>query len=66
MIYCISGMKANIKQRALANQPWKEYTTPEGRKYWANAETKQSVWEMPEAYKSALAQEPPPAKAAGL
>ena len=43
-------------QRALANQPWKEYTTPDGRKYWSHIETKISTWEMPEAYKHALAQ----------
>lgn len=41
-------------QRALANQPWKEYTAEGGRKYWYNTETKQSSWEMPEAYKNAL------------
>lgn len=43
-------------QRALANQPWKEYTAPGGRKYWYNTETKQSSWEMPEVYKNAQAQ----------
>ena len=54
----------NSLQRALANQPWKEYTTPEGRKYWNNTETKASSWEMPEAYKNALAQSQPPARPA--
>ena len=44
------------KQRALANQPWKEYTADGGRKYWYNMESKQSSWEMPEVYKTALAQ----------
>lgn len=43
-------------QRALANQPWKEYTAEGGRKYWYNMETKQSTWEMPDVYKTALAQ----------
>ncbi|MCJ1423175.1 hypothetical protein MMC29_001056, partial [Sticta canariensis] len=42
-------------ERALANQPWKEYSK-DGRKYWYNTETKKSSWEMPEAYRSALAQ----------
>ena len=46
-------------QRALVNQPWKEYTAEGGRKYWYNTETKQSSWEMPEVYKKALAQAPP-------
>lgn len=41
-------------QRALANQPWKEYTAEGGRKYWYNTETKQSSWEMPDVYKRAL------------
>lgn len=41
-------------QRALANQPWKEYTAEGGRKYWYNTDTKTSSWEMPDAYKRAL------------
>lgn len=45
---------ANKPQRALANQPWKEYTAEGGRKYWYNTETKQSSWEMPDVYKTAL------------
>lgn len=50
-------------QRALLDQPWKEYTAEGGRKYWYNTETKASSWEMPEVYKNALAQQPPmPAK----
>lgn len=48
-----------LLKRALADQPWKEYTADGGRKYWYNTETKQSTWEMPEVYKSALAQAPP-------
>ncbi|KAF7547888.1 hypothetical protein G7046_g8867 [Stylonectria norvegica] len=51
---CVPAL-ANISvQRALANQPWKEYTAEGGRKYWYNTETKQSSWEMPDVYKSAL------------
>jgi len=50
-------------ERALAKQPWKEYTAPDGRKYYAHAETKQTVWEMPAQYQEALnaaeAQPPP-------
>lgn len=45
-------------KRALADQPWKEYTADGGRKYWYNTESKQSTWEMPEVYKNALAQAP--------
>lgn len=47
-------LQPNKIQRALANQPWKEYTAEGGRKYWYNTETKQSSWEMPEIYKRAL------------
>lgn len=43
-----------VFQRALANQPWKEYTAEGGKKYWYNTETKTSTWEMPEVYKRAL------------
>lgn len=49
-------LELTLLQRALANQPWKEYTAEGGRKYWYNTETKQSTWEMPEVYKNALAQ----------
>jgi pre-mRNA-processing factor 40 len=41
-------------QAALEKQPWKEYTTGEGKKYWNNTETKESTWEIPEVYKEAL------------
>jgi pre-mRNA-processing factor 40 len=57
-VYC-AHVRANAflrLQRALANQPWKEYTAEGGRKYWYNTETKQSTWEMPDVYKNALAQ----------
>lgn len=50
------AIQSNTIQRALASQPWKEYTAEKGRKYWYNTETKTSSWEMPEAYKAALAQ----------
>lgn len=46
-------------QRALADQPWKEYTAEGGRMYWFNTETKQSSWEIPEVYKNALSQSQP-------
>lgn len=26
---------------------WKEYTTPEGKKYYSNIKTKETVWEIP-------------------
>lgn len=55
---------ANINQRALADQPWKEYTAEGGRKYWYNTESKQSSWEMPAVFKDALAKEAVPAQAA--
>ena len=53
---------ANDVQRALANQPWKEYTAEGGRKYWYNTESKQSSWEIPEVYKNAIAQSAPATK----
>lgn len=53
-----------FSQRALARQPWKEFTTPEGRKYWNNSQTRQSVWEMPAEYKDALDQNVPPPRPA--
>ncbi|MCJ1292200.1 hypothetical protein MMC34_003750 [Xylographa carneopallida] len=50
----------SLAERAILDQPWKEYTAEGGRKYWYNAETKSSSWEMPEVYKNALAQAQPP------
>lgn len=47
-------------QRALTGQPWKEYTAEGGRKYWYNTESKQSSWEMPDAYRNALGASGPP------
>lgn len=38
----------------MSKQPWKEYTADGGQKYWYNAETKESSWEIPEVYKAAL------------
>lgn len=64
-IVAVSGesiLEANNVQRALATQPWKEYTAEGGRKYWYNTESKSSSWEMPEAYKTALAQAAPTPK----
>jgi len=60
----LSISATNDIQRALANQPWKEYTAAGGRKYWYNTESKQSSWEMPEVYKTALAQSTPASKPA--
>ncbi|KAL8949309.1 MAG: hypothetical protein Q9222_004565 [Ikaeria aurantiellina] len=49
-------------ERALANQPWKQHTSPDSRPYWYHTETKQTTWEMPEVYKNALAQSSQPPK----
>ncbi|KAI4138819.1 MAG: hypothetical protein L6R39_006589, partial [Caloplaca ligustica] len=49
-------------ERALANQPWKQHTSPDGRPYWYHSETKATTWEMPQVYKDALAQSSQPAK----
>ena len=54
------------RQRALSDQPWKEYTAEGGRKYWYNTETKQSIWEMPAVYMEALEKQAPPAAFAQL
>ena len=61
-LYSPFAFASDIVQRALANQPWKEYTAEAGRKYWYNTESKQSSWEMPEVYKDALAQSVPTPK----
>jgi len=29
---------------------WKEYTTPDGKKYFHNTKTGKTQWEMPEEY----------------
>ena len=44
-----------VRQRALARLPWKEYTAPDGRKYWSHSESKESTWDMPQEYRNALA-----------
>ncbi|KAI4193272.1 MAG: hypothetical protein LQ346_003967 [Caloplaca aetnensis] len=49
-------------ERALANQPWKQHTSPDGRPYWYHSETKATTWEVPEVYKNALAQNSQPSK----
>ncbi|KAI4124928.1 MAG: hypothetical protein LQ338_004552 [Usnochroma carphineum] len=49
-------------ERALANQPWKQHTSPDGRPYWYHSETKATTWEMPQVYKDALAQTSQPSK----
>ncbi|KAG6425118.1 hypothetical protein SASPL_115542 [Salvia splendens] len=42
--------------RADASSVWKEFTTPEGRKYYYNKETKQSKWTIPDELKLAREQ----------
>jgi len=37
-------------------QPWKSSKNAEGREYYYNSETRATVWDMPEAYKAALAE----------
>lgn len=54
---------ADMNQRALADQPWKEYSAEGGRKYWYNTESKQSSWEMPAAFKDALSKQAAPPQA---
>lgn len=34
-------------QAAAAPSPWSEHVAPDGRKYYYNAETKQSSWTKP-------------------
>ncbi|KAJ3195172.1 PRP40 pre-mRNA processing factor 40, partial [Dinochytrium kinnereticum] len=35
--------------------PWKEYTSPgDGKKYYSNSVTKETVWEMPKELKEVL------------
>jgi pre-mRNA-processing factor 40 len=35
------------EERVLKGSLWKEYTTPEGKKYYSNSKTKETVWEIP-------------------
>ncbi|KAL3619545.1 hypothetical protein CASFOL_036606 [Castilleja foliolosa] len=52
-----------FSRRADASTVWKEFTTPEGRKYYYNKETKQSKWTIPDELK--LAREEAEKAAAG-
>ena len=36
---------------------WSEHRTSEGRLYWSNAETKQSVWEKPDELRTPFEKE---------
>ncbi|KAK6116042.1 hypothetical protein DH2020_008311 [Rehmannia glutinosa] len=45
-----------LEDRADASTVWKEFTTPEGRKYYYNKETKQSKWTIPDELKLAREQ----------
>lgn len=36
------------------DQQWREYATPDGRKYWYNTTTKASTWTKPAAMLSPL------------
>ncbi|RVX22424.1 Pre-mRNA-processing protein 40A [Vitis vinifera] len=45
-----------VAPRADASTVWKEFTTPEGRKYYYNKVTKQSKWTIPEELKLAREQ----------
>lgn len=51
-------------QRAIANQPWKKATAPDGREYWWHTETKKTSWDMPQEYKDALELNVPPPRPA--
>lgn len=53
-------MKAGTPTTSEAAKPevqcdWKEFTSPDGRKYYYNRVTKTSVWQMPEELKQAQA-----------
>jgi pre-mRNA-processing factor 40 len=39
------------EEKILKDCPWKEYTTPEGKTYYSNVKTKETVWEIPKEYK---------------
>lgn len=36
------------EEKVFKGSNWKEYTTPEGKKYYSNLTTKATVWEVPE------------------
>jgi len=42
-------------ERADASTVWKEFTTPEGRKYYYNKVTKQSKWTIPDETRGCVA-----------
>lgn len=42
------------QERADTSGQWKEFTAPDGRKYYYNKVTKESRWTMPEEMKGAL------------
>lgn len=42
------------EERILKGSSWKEYTTPEGKKYYSNIKTKETVWEIPADLKGNL------------
>ncbi|GKV10405.1 hypothetical protein SLEP1_g21773 [Rubroshorea leprosula] len=48
--------RPDVHNRADASTVWKEFTTPEGRKYYYNKITKQSKWTIPEDLKLAREQ----------
>lgn len=35
------------EEKVLKGSSWREYTTPEGKKYYSNIKTKETVWEIP-------------------
>ena len=45
----------------LADTDWKEYTTPQGRKYYHNAVTKTTQWELPPGWSESVCAENPQA-----
>jgi pre-mRNA-processing factor 40 len=38
----------------METSPWREFTAPDGRKYWHDATTHVSTWEIPEDYRVLL------------
>lgn len=51
----VAGAVPAASATAVPSTDWKEFTAPNGRKYYYNKTTKQSVWTMPEEMKAALA-----------
>ncbi|XP_074279209.1 pre-mRNA-processing protein 40A isoform X2 [Silene latifolia] len=52
----LEGRFTFARQRADASTVWKEFTTPEGKKYYYNKLTKESKWTIPEELKLAREQ----------